>query len=555
MRKALIRLGDSCNNNCSFCHIGPKKGVNLTTESAKKKILQCKKLGYNFVLFSGGEPTIRKDLKNLAKFMNENSMDFGLITNGRMLAYREIVQDLVKNNLKYVYCSFLGSNAEIHNKITNSESFEQVKNGIANIINYQAVKLIVNVTVTSANLDDLRNIVDLAAELGVKNLKFTMVDCKGNAMLDDNIMPCLSLAMRKIKDAIDYALQKEIKPLIGDFPLCLAEEYSKYIDNMQTNQIEVMSNIDEKDFCPVDDDDRTKIPCCSGCKHKCKGVDRNYLKIRGDKEIIDCGRIGNSIPFFSENKLKSQDCQLIPKDKRKIVQKGIGLYNCCSDNFSDGDINIVKDKSQVYITKNTHHFSLQKMQQLDKCKKCDEKDKCARIFECSADNVIQEYFQQLENEIKKINGKTLDIGSGKICLKDLFKNMKNIEYLGVDPNGSDSDGLKVIKSTFEEFDAKDDSFDNILLLGSYNHLRNIDSSFNKIYKLLRKGGNIILTDSELMIVLKEKKSSPTKKGFEHYRAHDCEQAASILKSHNFRIIQKTEVTEKTCNNWMITARK
>ena len=31
MRRALVKEGYSCNNNCIFCHLGPKKHIDLNT--------------------------------------------------------------------------------------------------------------------------------------------------------------------------------------------------------------------------------------------------------------------------------------------------------------------------------------------------------------------------------------------------------------------------------------------------------------------------------------------------------------------------------------------
>jgi len=287
MKKALIRTGYGCNNNCIFCHLGYKENDNLTTKEIKNKIVFCKKEGYNFIELSGGEPTIRKDIINIAKFIKQNEIYFGLATNGRMFSYNFFLEKLIENNLKYVYLSLLGSTKKIHNKIINSDGFEQTIAGINNIVKCTLIELKVNVVVVSENINDLKNIVDLAKKIGVKKLKFSSVDCKGRVLKNIEIVPKLLLTVKKIKEAVDYAIKKNIQPYISDFPLCLIGEYEKYIDNLETGGIEVMSEIFEEKFFPVDSEDKLKLLNCKGCKKYeiCKGVDKEYLRINGDSEI------------------------------------------------------------------------------------------------------------------------------------------------------------------------------------------------------------------------------------------------------------------------------
>ncbi|MDH3324432.1 MAG: radical SAM protein [Candidatus Peregrinibacteria bacterium] len=287
MKKALIRTGYSCNNNCTFCHLGHKRQGNLTTQEIKNKIIFCKKKGYNFIVLSGGEPTIRKDLLIIANFIKQNEMSLGLITNGRMFSYKPILEKLIHNNLKYAYISLLGSTKEIHDKIVGAQSFNQTIKGIENLTKHNSVKHKINVTVVSKNINDLKNIVDLAKKIGIKKLKFSSVDYKGNVLRNIKMVPKLSLTIDKIKEAIDYAIEKDIKPYISDLPLCLIGEYNKYIDNMETNDIEVMSEIFENELFYIDSEDKTKPTSCAGCTKykKCKGIDKEYLKINGDKEL------------------------------------------------------------------------------------------------------------------------------------------------------------------------------------------------------------------------------------------------------------------------------
>ena len=223
-------------------------------------------------------------------------MNLGFITNGRMFSYYPFVEKLIQNNLKYVYVSLSGSNEKIHNSITNSQSFNQTVKGIENLAKYKSLELKLNITVISENIYDLKNMVDLAKNIGAKKIKFSSVDCKGNVLKDMKIVPKLSLTIEKIKEAVDYTIEKGMQPLVSDFPLCLIGEYSRYIDNLETNGIKVMSEVFEDKLFPIDFDDKVKSSVCAGCeKYKsCKGIDKEYLKRNGDGEIRDARKLNIS---------------------------------------------------------------------------------------------------------------------------------------------------------------------------------------------------------------------------------------------------------------------
>lgn len=566
MKKALIRVGYSCNNNCTFCHLGPRKYRDLTTEELKNKILLCKKQGYNFVVLSGGEPTIRKDIINIAKFIKQNNMKFGLITNGRMFAYNSFLKKLVQNNLKYVYISLLGSSKKLHNNITNSNSFEQTIKGIENIVKYKSVEHKVNVTVISKNINDLKNIVDLAKKIKVRKLKFSPVDCKGNVLKNHDIVPDLSLTIRKIKEAVDYTIQKNIQARISDLPLCLIGKYSKHIDNLETNKIKVMSEVSEDKLYPIDHNDKTKLTGCAGCEKYslCLGIDKNYLEIKGDGEIKKARKVGNSVLYILKKTLDNIDCKNIPKDTKKIIikNKDCNVYICHSDNFSEKQINSLKDKEQVYLQDEKcpekEFLNLIKLKQDQKCKKCKNKNKCSRIFLPYNKEVFKEYLNYLKNELSNLKGRVLDIGCGDIYFRDRFSDLvkdKVIDYLGIDSKKVMNKKLNVIQGEFENYKFKDNSFNNILFLGSYNHVFDISLALDKIKKYLKKGGLLIISDNEPYVILKAKKeSSIEKKEFEHYRNASLKEVKKKLIALNFDVVKEIYVTEDSCNQWLIIAK-
>ncbi len=253
MKKAIIKLGYECNNNCLFCHAYSNRGIrSMSMDEAKKKILKAAGLGYGMLLLSGGEPTIREDILELSRFIRDNGLKFGLITNGRMLSHADLADRLMANGLVYCYVSLHGSR-EVHDKLTQSPgSFDQTIKGIGNLHNNPDIETIVNTVVNKRNLDILREIVNIIAQVCPNaKVKFSLVEHKG-AAINGDLHPDMKDAAMKIKAAITHAETLGMKAAFDCIPLELMNGYEDRLDNLKTNGIEMMSEADEADFYPVD---------------------------------------------------------------------------------------------------------------------------------------------------------------------------------------------------------------------------------------------------------------------------------------------------------------
>jgi len=67
LKRADVKVGFSCNNNCLFCFI-PKKTIDRNTREIKNTLLQCKIDGVEKIVITGGEPTIRKDIIQILEY-------------------------------------------------------------------------------------------------------------------------------------------------------------------------------------------------------------------------------------------------------------------------------------------------------------------------------------------------------------------------------------------------------------------------------------------------------------------------------------------------------
>ena len=100
----------ACNLKCVHCYAHATEGSGsdeLTTAEGKRMIDDLAEFGSPVLLFSGGEPLVRKDLPELAAYAVEKGMRAVISTNGTLIK-RDTAQTLKDIGLSYVGISLDG---------------------------------------------------------------------------------------------------------------------------------------------------------------------------------------------------------------------------------------------------------------------------------------------------------------------------------------------------------------------------------------------------------------------------------------------------------------
>jgi len=135
----------------------------MNTEQIKNLIDQIAELGVLALSFTGGEPTLRKDLPELIYYTGviHNFMN-GIATNGYLLP--KLFKEHKLEGLDYVLISLDYPIAELHNRIRGINVFNRVLESIE-LANKNDIKPIISTVVMKDNLHYLRDLCDLAESL------------------------------------------------------------------------------------------------------------------------------------------------------------------------------------------------------------------------------------------------------------------------------------------------------------------------------------------------------------------------------------------------------
>lgn len=292
IKKADIKLGFLCNNNCLFCAQGEekKKYGNLSTEEIKK-LLKISRKNCQMVVLTGGEPTIRKDIIELVSFAK--NLKFSVIqiqSNGRMLAYKDFCQKIIKAGANEFSIALHGHIAQLHEYLTNSKgSFKQTCLGIKNLKSL-GQNVLTNTVVVKPNYRHLVEITKLLIVLKVDQFQFSFVHpIRSAAKNFDNIVPRISLVIPYLKKAIALGEYFKKRVTTEAIPHCFLENKQHCISESFMPKMTVFdAGQTILDFSNVRiNDEKAKGPECPKCKYFkiCEGTWKEYPQVFGWKEF------------------------------------------------------------------------------------------------------------------------------------------------------------------------------------------------------------------------------------------------------------------------------
>jgi len=287
--KVLIEFTHNCNLRCIHCFAdaqycpGNEHGYldgELNTEEWKIVINKLAAAGVFDIFVSGGEPLIRKDIFEIMAHVKPQGMGFCLLTNATLID-DEVAQKLGKLGCYKVEANLDGPDAESYDAFRGVKgAFEATVKGVEACLR-NGLGLRCNVTATKKNVYQLKEIVDTAWRIGVRELCTVPLEPGGRA--NSNAAE-LELSMEDhaelqelYKDVANWVSEKYGNEFIfiGATDLLLGDPDSLAVSLMNPNQI---------------------MPLC--------GAGRVHCSIGPTGHVILCPTAGKQIPITPSDVLR-----------------------------------------------------------------------------------------------------------------------------------------------------------------------------------------------------------------------------------------------------------
>ncbi|MEW6409376.1 MAG: 12,18-didecarboxysiroheme deacetylase [Nitrospirota bacterium] len=181
-----------CNLKCVHCYaqaipLNEPHPEELTTEEARTLIDDLSEFGVPVILFSGGEPLVRKDLPELAQYAKEKGMRAVISTNGTLIT------SSVAHLLKEIGLSYVG--ISLDGGLNTNDAFRGVKGAFEKAINgirnckEEGIKVGLRFTINKRNYTEIPEIFDIIEEEDIPRVCFyhLVYAGRGSGMINEDL--------------------------------------------------------------------------------------------------------------------------------------------------------------------------------------------------------------------------------------------------------------------------------------------------------------------------------------------------------------------------------
>jgi len=286
MKALEILLGYGCNEKCSFCsqETSWRKQDGLAFETAARELYLASKDGFKSVCFTGGEPTLRKDLVKLVALARRLGFDYIRVqTNGVRLADRGYCQELIGAGATFFRISIHDHRAEVHDRLVKVPgALEKALAGAANI-RAAGAGVGINYVITQENHSGLAETVDDFLGRGLGRFVIIFPLYEGDLVANEQDM---RVSMQEVVPSVRRAFEVFQRrgaefPRLLNFTPCAAPELAPHMLSWSAHSALVVDRAGRPvDLYMASHDDRSKTGVCETCilSGDCLGFKKSYLE-------------------------------------------------------------------------------------------------------------------------------------------------------------------------------------------------------------------------------------------------------------------------------------
>ncbi len=205
-----IELTALCNQHCSYCYNawredGGKEMGQLSHDKLKPVIDELfEQVELDFVLLTGGEPFVRRDIHEVIDQINGRGVPVGIISNGGMIS-EKVAARLAKQDVRSVQMTLAGADAATHDAVAGRGSFDGVVRAFQRL-GAAGVHAAGSYLCTSKNFGHGGAVLELFHALGTNRIAFNRFNPSGYAReISLGLMPSGQQVVHALKLANEVA--------------------------------------------------------------------------------------------------------------------------------------------------------------------------------------------------------------------------------------------------------------------------------------------------------------------------------------------------------------
>lgn len=251
----------------------------------------------------------------------------------------------------------------------------------------------------------------------------------------------------------------------------------------------------------------------------------------------------------------------------------VGAFRTDTSDFSDDEISAVKHRlGQVYLDVSNKPFpddfpaDLVLLRRSVACDGCPEHTVCPGLFDPSPGDVFTRDDAAVRAVLQGLSGDALDVGCGHGPYGDLLAARVAcgaLRYTGVDPDPACVEALRarwpwasLEVASAESLDPAR-RVDHVLVLRSWNHLRDPSAAVRAFARMLRPGGSLLVVDNVAFGLVRARRHARAAEGgpgvFEHHRNDGPDEALACIMgaAPGLVLTRRQDIAPGTSNQWLL----
>ncbi len=289
-----VILTYECNLACEYCTIMARgenalRGRSLSLAAVLSRLRDGRAEGYDHVSFTGGEPTVRRDLPALVRAAR--GLGFAGIkiqTNGLLLAHPANVDRLISAGANLFHVSVHTHEEHAYDRmVRRSGAYPLMVAAIENLVS-RNVNVRADLIITSETAPRLPAAMRWLEGRGVRRADLWYVSLTDENRLNVASLPRMSEALPWMREALAIARERGIEARSLHLPRCVLGSDAAHAYDPGSERVMVVTpdstfTLDRSKLAG-----RVHVPACErGCVHRsmCPGIRPDYLARFGDDEI------------------------------------------------------------------------------------------------------------------------------------------------------------------------------------------------------------------------------------------------------------------------------
>jgi cyclic pyranopterin phosphate synthase len=284
-------MGYECNVKCDYCSVTDSmRPVNMTTGDVIDELLQARRMGMHRVAFGGGEPTIRKDLIPLVRWVRDRGFTYVKVSsNGLMYAYPEYARKAVDAGVTDFHISVMGHTSEMYAvTMGGTRWFDMVVRAVDNLVALGQVPVL-DMIIKRDTYSSLTETVAFWAARGVREFPLWLVSLTDRNAANVDSLPRISEMYSELARVFEFSRANGLNVYSRHIPRCMLRGYEDFVKDLREDRVYIVTPGSRFFLWESDISANSYAPACERCRYvraECQGARRDYILRYGEGELV-----------------------------------------------------------------------------------------------------------------------------------------------------------------------------------------------------------------------------------------------------------------------------